>query len=623
MACKTALISAFGMNAVGGLLGGVGLGNLGAIAAAPMGAVGAVAGQIGAVSGLSGIVNSLAPNVAGIVSLGGNPLTVASAAVSGAVSGLGSSFAAGAGALTNALGSGFSSIGGTGILNGINLHTSDLFGSSPIQMVQGMISAESFAGISSDFANTLADMSTMQFGSALSALNSTLPFDQVLSGFSGNLNEFASGIGNFGNFLGDAVGNIGSMVTNGLTSFLPSIESIPGFAGDMINLGGAFNINDIANFGNPGQLINNLLASGAGEVTGVLQALSEVGINPSQFGNLASGQFNDILNDALGMVTNPDMLSIAQDVLGSKIPGLESLADFTNLAKVLPTSFEDIPFDKFEQFAEDGLSNIDLGSIATPKQFGNLVNNLAVSTLPIIENVKTVLDTEATTNIATKFLGGTGTNNSITVSDMMGSVAGVNFKEPMSSYLSAMQSMEDEGAFTQLNTLYSQLNTGMTGAYNTGSTYGVDTIVDPYDSTAYDDMDAFVIAKTGQIDSEVTSIAGNSTWSGAFNQARASISEVQKKIVDEKSFLAITDLHLDYRTNDPTSAYGFALGMKDRVLDSDKMAMVQGLADARITNDDKFGSYMRAFANESYNQNLTQPLSIRWRGNSYEDNEMM
>jgi hypothetical protein len=630
MACISAVVSGVGMSFLGGGLGGLGLGNFAKVLSAPMSALGPIAGQMGAVSALANAASPFSSVIA-MAAGGANPLQLVSGAASGVLGSLGSNI--GFGAITGALGEGFSAIGGSGIFDAISSHTGDLLGSfGANSMMQALQGAEGFSFMSGDIAGMLSGTINAQFGDAFSALNSFLPAGEFLSGVDADFlagldpGEFTNLIGqgsnfNFGDFLGSSINGIGDVVTNGLTNFISDQIEIPGFAGDLINLGGSFNLNDITNFGNPGQLIENLINVGAGEITGIVDAFGDIGFDLAEnLGNLASGDFNDILNEGLSLIDNPDMIKIAQQALGSNIPNISSLADFTNLAKVLPTSFDGILPDTFQQLASE-LSNVSLGSLATPKQFGNLLNSFDLpGEFDLIGQVTSLVDNDAVSNLTAKFLGGTGVGGSIKVSDILGSVAGVGLETPMNSYLAAMKSMENGGAFDTVNSLYDTLQNGLAGNLTvTGDPsnpiYGSDYINDTINGLQHKDLDSFVKKIAGNIQGEVENIANNTTFAGAFGTASAAIQQVQKKVFDEKIIhLPKVDLHLEHRNNASENVYSFVTGMANRVLNTDNVAMVQGLAKGATAVGDKFGEYAEAFTSEMINKNAVEQYQIDWMG---------
>ena len=593
MACVVAGIKGggFGISAMGGLAGGMGgIANVAASVSSVVASVpgaSALASSVGSLAGAAGPFSS----VAAIVSGGANPLAMVTSGIGGGgfLNSIGSITSLGAGALTGALGGGFESIGGINFADGLANHAGELFGANPLQAIQSMAGAEAFSAMSLDIAGPLANGLTGQFGGAISSLTQALPLD-----------------GNFGNFLGSAIPDMTAMVTNGLTNFMPN-GAIPGFSGDMLNLGSAFDMGDMANFGNPGQLVGNLLNQGAGGITGITNALSEVGLDTSIISNLSSSEYNDVLGDAMSMITNPEMIANAQAMLGTSIPGLSSMADFMDLSKVMPTSFASIIPDTMEQFRGE-IQGIDLGSITKPSQFGGLVNNLQAVDFDVIKNITDVVDPDAAAIIASNFLGGTGVDNAVTVTDMMGSVGGIGIKAPSASYATAMNEMDALGAFDSFKTINSQLQTGIAGGYTTGSgAYLTDTIDDPA-GVSHDDLDSFISAKRGQLESAVAAIASDTTWSGAFGSAKSSYTSMQNKILSEDIHMAKTDLHLEFRNTAPDNAYTFMTGLVDKVTDPANLALIQGMTEGEV--DGKWKEYMQGATAEAQNINQMEVYGI-------------
>ena len=605
MACVVAGIRSggFGLSAFGGLAGGFGgLTNFGgSFSSVIAGVPGAstFASTLGAVAGATGPFASIAEQVAGSA----NPLLQLTSQVD-SFSSIGSAFDLGSGSITGLLGTGFESIGGQSFADGLANHAGELFGSGPLQAIQSMAGAEAFSAISMDIAGPVANALTGQFGGAISSLTQALPID-----------------GNFGNFLGSAIPDMNSMVTNGLTNFMPNL-AIPDFAGDMLNLGSAFDMGDMANFGNPGQLVGKLLEQGAGGITGLDSVLNDLKFDPTIIANLGSGQFNDVMSGALSQITNPEMIANAQSMLGSAIPNMESLNDFTNLSKIMPASFASMVPDTMEQF-KGQLQGIDIGSITLPTQFGGLVNNLQAVDLDVIKNFTDVIDPDAATAIAANFLGGTGMNNSVSVGDIMGSVGGIGIKDNTAIYSKAMNEMDDLGAFASFKTINAQLQTGIAGGYTSGSkVYDTDVITDPAGIT-HETLDSFVAAKKGQLEAAVQTIASGASgtsaepWSGAFGTAKSSYTAMQNKILSEDLHAAKTDLHLAFRNTSKDNAYTFISGLTDKVSDTATLALIQGMNEGEA--DTKWKEYMKGAIAEAQNINQMDVYRILNRSAKIEE----
>ena len=605
MSCIVAGIRSggFGLSAFGGLAGGFGsLTNFGgSFSSVLAGVPGAstFASTLGAVAGATGPFASIAEQVAGSA----NPLLQLTSQVD-SFSSIGSAFDLGSGSITGLLGTGFESIGGQSFADGLANHAGELFGSSSLQAIQSMAGAEAFSAMSMDIAGPVANALTGQFGAAASSITKALPID-----------------GNFGNFLGSAIPDMNAMVTNGLTNFMPN-NQIANFAGEMENLGSAFDMGDMANFGNPGQVVGNLINQGAGGITGIDAALSQVGFDSNAVANLGSSQYNDILNDAMSRITNPEMIVNAQAMLGTNIPNMTSMADFTNLSKIMPASFASMVPDTIEQF-RDEIRAVDIGSISRPKDFGGLISNLQAVDLNIIKDYTDVIDPEAAAEIASSFLGGTGMNNSVSVTDIMGSVGGVGIKVPATAYAKAMNEMSELGAFTEFNTINAQLQAGIAGSYTSGSkVYDTDVITDPAGIT-HETLDSFVAAKKGQLEAAVQTIASGASgtsaepWSGAFGTAKSSYTAMQNKILSEDLHAAKTDLHLAFRNTSKDHAYTFISGLTDKVSDPATLALIQGMNEGEA--DTKWKEYMKGAIAEAQNINQMDVYRILNRSAKIEE----
>ena len=175
--------------------------------------------------------------------------------------------------------------------------------------------------------------------------------------------------------MGSSIGDLQGMVTNGLSSLTSVVGNMPSFAGELGSLGTAFDLGNLTEFGNPGQLIQQINSVGGLDLTGISSALQQVGLGDVSISSLSNPIFNAELTDALGFIENPQMIANAQSLLGSAVPNLSSLADFTDMAKVMPASFDSIPFDDFTQFGEH-LQGVELGSLANPSELGGLLQSV-------------------------------------------------------------------------------------------------------------------------------------------------------------------------------------------------------------------------------------------------------
>ena len=269
MACRTAVATFAGMSALGGALGGAGLANKGGGIASNIGGL-ASSGGTGALSSIKAATSKIA-NMPGLNALPGGKLANLTSGVGGAYTSFGNGIAGGA--LSNGIGGPYSSIGGGTFTAALGEHTSELFGNSPIQSFQTFNAAESFSNASQEIAGSLNSMlgpGGVNFGQAVSSITQTLPVD-----------------GDFGNYLGSSVSDLQGMVTNGLSSLTSVVGDMPTFASELSSLGTAYDLNNLQEFGNPGQLIQQINSVGGLDVTGISSALKQVGLGDVNVSSLS------------------------------------------------------------------------------------------------------------------------------------------------------------------------------------------------------------------------------------------------------------------------------------------------------------------------------------------------
>ena len=604
MACQTAVASFAGMSALGGAIAGKGLANLGGGIASKIGGL-ASSGGIGALASVKSVTSSIA-NVPGLASLPGGKLANLTSGIGGGISSFGNGVAGGA--LSNGIGGAFSSIGGGTFTAALGSHAGTLMGNSPIQAMQTFNAAEAFSSASQGIAGSLSGIlgaGGVNFGQAVSSLTSTLPVD-----------------GNFGNFLGSSIGDLQGMVTNGLSSLTSVVGDMPSFAGELGSLGTAFDLGNLTEFGNPGQLIQQISSVGGMEVTGLTSALQEVGLGDVNVSSLSNPIFNAELTDALGFIENPQMLANAQNLLGSSVPNLNSLADFTDMAKVMPASFDSIPFDNFTQFGEH-LQGVELGSLANANELGGLLQNVSTVDLPTILNTTQVMDNNALASITDSYLGGSGANGGILTTDVMGTLGGIGLTAQYTGYADAVNTIDTAGGFSTVNGLYSQMVAGINGDYLdvAGDPDASTKITDPNGGVEYEELDKFVQAKAGQIESAIQGIAD--AFPTETSVASSPWSEMQRKVYHEDLHQAKTDLGLELRDNNTQNAYHFVTSQQDRAGRRDVVRIIEGMQDHAIDNGDVFGEHWRAFTAECKNRNNADAYNIRWRGEDLDEFEVI
>lgn len=580
-------LSGLGFSALGGLIDGFGMVNVAEQVSIRISNTTPVAKRLLALNAVQ-TVQTAHLTVPDIVIAGGNPLSELTSPGSELLNELGSDSVLGSGALTGAIGASFSNITGNDFATELLEHSDNIFGASCIHCIQAFTNAETFSYTSKTIGSNATALENVVFG------NETTPDN----GFNSKP-------------LGKAISNTTDSLTNGLTTLVNSRDDLGVFAEDLNNLGLLFDVSDLHHLGNPGQLIYNLAQAGGAGITGISAALKAVDISEIS-SDLVNDEFNDILNSALASITNPEMIRNAQLLMDSDVSDIQTMADFTDIKKVTPNSFDKIPFNTFHELRTQ-LLNLDVGAIKTFADLGFLLNNTAVVNLSSLDELP-VVDAAAVAVITDKFLGGTGPNDSITTSDLIGSVSGIGLNSEIEQYLLGISDMETLNMFTVVNDMYNEIIAGVAGTYTTGTgVYSVDTIIDPRDSSIHADLDSFINNKVSQITAELINISTDPTSLDAFQVAKQNYELMQSKISNEITNQAKVNLYLDSRTTDVQHAYNFINSFSQLVTKTDAISVIDGMALAAAETGNIYGQYLQAFIAESRNKHQARVYDINWR----------
>jgi hypothetical protein len=419
----------------------------------------------------------------------------------------------------------------------------------------------------------------------------------------------------FPNYLGSGYPDYQAVVTNGISTLVTSasVENFQLLASDLTNLGEAFDLSNIADFGNPGQVVAALDAAGGLSATGLDVALAQVGIDPGKIYNLGLDTYNVIMQSILGSVTTPELISNAQTLLGTAITNMTSLGDYTNFDKIFVNSRDVISFSTMAEF-KTKLQALELGRIETVAQLAAYINNVEPASLPTIGNNTNFVVTSYVDDMIAKFLGGTGPNGSITMSDMIGIMGGVVVRGHATQYQNAMNNLYAAGTLTALRARMDELVAGLNGDYTVVTDPGppqVIEITDPFDSAVYASYALFQAAKITQIESACAAII-----SGGGDDVQLAIDSwlaIFRKVRDEKDFQSRVDMGYSIRTNLIDNAYSFVTGLRGTMDQYDKAAIINGMVDEAVRLGDAGGEYMRAYIKELENKQVADDYDIRWR----------
>jgi hypothetical protein len=424
--------------------------------------------------------------------------------------------------------------------------------------------------------------------------------------------------GVFPNYLGTGYPDLQAVVTNGISTLVTS-ASVTNFqllASDLSNLGSAFNIEDIANFGNPGQVIGSISAAGGLTITGLDTVLAGVGIDPVNIYNLGDPSYNDIMQIVLDSVTTPELISNAQTVLESDLKDMASLGDYTNFDKIFVNSRDIISFSTMAEFVEL-IQAIELGRIDTLTELAEYVNNVEPVTLPTISNTTQFTRSDYIDSLIAKFLGGSGLYGSITLVDIIGSLGGITISTYATEYITVMNRLNSAGELTALQSRLNELVSGLNGNFTSGFSPNF-IITDPNGGATYGPSDpadyaGFQAAKIGQIEAACAAIMSRRNVNSDIQLAIDAWNNLFKKINDEKTFQSRVDMGYDVRNNLSENALSFITSLRGNINEYEQGSIINGMVNQAVAEGDVGGEYMRAYIKELENKQVADDFDIRWR----------
>ena len=508
----------------------------------------------------------------------------------------------GSGAFTGVVPEIYTSTVGTGIgVDRMKAHGNLMFGANPLQMAQTFFIADGFVGTSKRLAPTLKKLDDgVEFGKFPNVDSLVYPADGV-----------------FPNYLGSGYPDYQAVVTNGVSTLVTtaSVANFQLLASDLVNLGSAFSISDIANFANPGQVVAALNNVDGLTASGLNVVLAAVGIDPSTIYNLGNSTYNVLMQEVLNAVNVSELVANTQILLNTNIINMTSLGDYTDFDKIFVNSKDIISFSTIEEFREK-LQALELGGIETVAQLAAYINNVEPASLPTIGNNTDFVVTSYVDDMIAKFLGGTGPNGAITLSDMIGVLGGVGISTHATEYITVMNRLYTAGELTALQSRLDELAAGLNGDYSviTGSPpTEVLEITDPFDSTVYNDYASFQANKIGHIEAACAALMSRRNVNSDIQLAIDAWNNLFKKINDEKDFQSRIDMNYAIRTNFADNAVSFIQGLRGTMDQYDKAAIINGMVDEAVRQGDVGGEYMRAYIKELENKQVADDYDIRWR----------
>jgi len=166
----------------------------------------------------------------------------------------------------------------------------------------------------------------------------------TLNGTMNSSNKSITAASNANTFLNGTYSNMNDLISADVSGVNLSTLT---FGEDLINLGNAFDLKNIATFGLPSNLLVNLSKNSA--ITSDLNlALLSAGMSTSEISDIVSGKSANVIASQEQMIYGAFLIIAGENLktilaaLQCKIQGLTTLADLLNVKKLFPTSYSSL-----------------------------------------------------------------------------------------------------------------------------------------------------------------------------------------------------------------------------------------------------------------------------------------
>ena len=325
---------------------------------------------------------------------------------------------------------------------------------------------------------------------------------------------------NANNYLGPTFTNMNDLITADITS-VTSNRTL--FGNDIGKLGQLINTNALDIMGTPGSIIATLVRIG-GLPPGLGTQLQLVGVPSDEIANLkrrdyqSTDQIQRLMYQAMTNITG-ESLSNVLDILDITTPGIATMADLLNPAKLLPTSYLALlaptvngpvnvylnnlgsintalitqlpsyyiqadspgyPYERLKTIIPDDQALANKAWQASLQQIKGIADTTMpalgavcvglkdLTGLPLVQNLTQPVPDGVVDYIKQSIADGSGANGSITMFDVIGSAAGFQVTAPITNVTTSINSTNT----ANIANVYSVMTGVMNGNYNVYSGLG-------------------------------------------------------------------------------------------------------------------------------------------------------
>jgi hypothetical protein len=450
-ACASAGLTAIAGMAMGGLLGGLGLGLNGPFAQ--------LTNALNQIPGVSAVTSAF-QQATSVLNAAGGAINSLTGGAFQALSSMGANILPGLsnvipGVLQGAIGTALGPI--TSVLqNPLSLPN----------VVQQFTAAGGLGGFLSTIGNnmvgnfvggTIANLTNnLQMGGALG---------EITRNITGGISEaMGQTFGNVTGGVGEMFRNMDGMLTYGLSTLGNNLGAV---AQNMIATG-QWDTSDLSRLMSPGAIAGQILSRGLGEVTGLTSQLIN---NNIPVAGLNSAIYDGQISKILSGINSTGALDAVKSTF-AVTTNISNLGDLADINKMMPDVAKTLPVKSFEGLGQElvklqiteAKSLTELGSTLLKVENGRDLNHISQLDTPIHK---------PTGDLILKTFGyGSGTYGELTASDFMGTPAGIVHNDTLPVIIKNMEYIQDHPELTCYYELVQLLNEVLNGQHRVTTTTG-------------------------------------------------------------------------------------------------------------------------------------------------------
>ena len=604
-ACAGAGLTALAGMAMGGVLGGLGLGLNGAFSG--------LTNALQQIPGVSALTSAFSQST-GMLNAAGGALNSLTSGAFGSISGMASNLVPG---LTNVI---------PGVLQGaIGQLTGPLTNilANPLSLpnaIQQFTAAGGLGGFLTQVGNNMVGnfvggtignlVNNLGISSALGEINRN-----IVGGISEAMGQtFGNGLGG----AGEMFRNMEGMLTYGASTLGNNLGAV---AANMISTGN-WDTSQLTRLMAPGAVAQQIISRGLGEVTGLTgQLISNnipiAGVNSALF----DGQVQKILN---GINVGSAISAVAQEF--GVTNAIDNLGQLTDITKMMPDVASTLPVSSFEGLGQELIklqlteapTLTALGSAFLKIESGRDLNHISQLDGPIHK---------PTGELLLKTFGfGSGTYGEATAADFLGTPAGIVHNDTIPVLIDNISYIHSHSAAQTFYGLIALLNDTLLGKYTTPPTAGDPSAsppdpgtpgsIDPpavgsYTFGSYSSMDDAVYAIVAAVEDEaqVMLSVNDVNFQTAIKQVNIAHTASVAQVMREAHLAELYEINfLEPEPMTPIRAYMFAKSLESYAERTGKGQIADIIE--RLATDDIYGDAIKGTMRQARNSRVLEELGV-------------